>query len=167
MPKGKHTNHARGPASGAYQHGEVQRINGKRVATPEYRAWQQLKNRCLNPRGQDWRFYGGRGISLDPRWHEFENFLADMGRRPHPLLTLERKDGNQNYCKSNCEWATRTVQSRNRTYVKLTVAKATEIRDRYKAGGYTQKALAAEYAISQTHISAVIHGSVWKLEGKQ
>jgi len=150
-----------------YRHGEIQRLNGKRITTPEYAAWGQMKNRCLNPKTHDWKYYGGRGISCDPRWLEFDNFLVDMGRRPHPLLTLERKDGDKNYCKSNCVWATRTAQARNRAYVKLTAAKAAEIRKRYKTGVYTQQALAAEYGVAQTLISQIIRGKAWRSEVKQ
>jgi len=144
--------------------GEVVYINGKRVATPEYRAWQAVKNRCLNPMGQDWKYYGGRGVSLDPRWLEYENFLADMGRRPKPSLTVERKDGNGDYCKSNCVWATRTVQARNRAYVKLTAVKVAEIRKRYSTGDHTQQELATEYGVAQTLISQIIRGRAWRWE---
>jgi hypothetical protein len=35
--------------------------------TPEFRAWQGLKDRCLNPRSQDYADYGGRGITLCER----------------------------------------------------------------------------------------------------
>lgn len=109
-------------------HNEVRQINGKRVATPEYRAWQAMKNRCGNPRGQDYSYYGGRGIGFDPKWDRYENFLQDMGRRPTSKHTLERKNGNLGYCKDNCLWATRQTQSRNRAYVKLSPTLAADIR---------------------------------------
>jgi hypothetical protein len=98
-------------------HGEVKLIDGKRVATPEYRAWQQMKNRCLNPKAHDYRYYGGRGITMHPAWAEsFCAFLADAGRRPSAELTLDRIDGNQGYVPGNVRWATRETQARNRAY---------------------------------------------------
>lgn len=97
-------------------HGEIRRIDGKRVATPEYRSWQMMRNRCLNPKARDYAYYGGRGIGICKSWDRFENFLADMGRRPTAAHTLERKNVNRNYMPSNCVWATREEQSRNRPY---------------------------------------------------
>ncbi len=97
-------------------HGEVKSISGRRVATPEYRAWQAMRNRCLNPSGKDYSYYGGRGIKIAPQWGDYVSFLKDMGRRPTKLHTLERVDGDGDYTKGNCVWATRLVQARNRKY---------------------------------------------------
>lgn len=80
-----------------------------------YRSWQMMKNRCGNPKAEDYPYYGGRGITFDPRWADFAAFLADMGEPPAGL-TLDRKDGDKNYNKGNCRWANRKTQSRNRKY---------------------------------------------------
>jgi hypothetical protein len=103
-------------------HGEVKLIDGKRVASPEYRSWQMMKNRCHNERAADWAHYGGKGICVCKRWREsFENFLEDMGRRPTPLHTLDRIKTSRGYSPSNCRWATRKVQARNRPYAKTKI----------------------------------------------
>ena len=96
--------------------GEVKQVKGKRVASPEYRSWQMMKNRCLNSNATDYAHYGGRGITIHPAWNNFEAFLADVGRRPHPSLTLDRVDSNGNYEPGNVRWATRSTQARNRSY---------------------------------------------------
>lgn len=81
---------------------------------PEYLVWRAIINRCENPLVESYRNYGGRGIKVCERWHVFENFIADMGRRPHPRLTVERVDNSGDYCKKNCIWATRKEQNSNR-----------------------------------------------------
>lgn len=85
------------------------------VATPEYHSWNGMKARCTNPKGKDWNRYGGRGIRVCDRWlNSFENFLADMGRRPGPGYSIERKENDGNYEPGNCCWATAKDQAKNR-----------------------------------------------------
>lgn len=100
-------------------HGEIKSVDGKRVATPEYRSWQMMKNRCTNPNSRDWPYYGGRGVRMDPRWESYEVFLSDMGRKPSPKHTLDRVNSGGPYTKENCRWATRQEQARNREYASV------------------------------------------------
>lgn len=90
--------------------------------SPEYTAWQRMKDRCLNEASKDYRYYGGRGITVCDRWlgeRGFLNFLSDMGRRPTQQHTLDRKNNDLGYSKRNCRWATRAEQSRNRRPFKV------------------------------------------------
>lgn len=82
----------------------------------EYTTWQGMKRRCLDPNNKCYHRYGGRGIKVCERWmHSFENFLADMGERPFPKATLDRKKNNEDYSKSNCKWSTATEQAQNKS----------------------------------------------------
>lgn len=78
-----------------------------------YQAWHDMKYRCLSETNKRWKDYGGRGITIDPSWMDFENFLRDMGEAP-PGMSLERVDNDGNYCKENCIWASWEDQYRNR-----------------------------------------------------
>jgi hypothetical protein len=81
---------------------------------PEYRCWAKMRDRCLNPARKKYETYGGRGIRICERWDRFANFLEDMGKKPSPKHSIDRKDVNGNYEPGNCRWATNGEQQRNR-----------------------------------------------------
>ena len=82
--------------------------------TAEYRAWHNMKQRCLNPNSTGHENYGGRGITVCDRWLNFENFFEDMGCRPSPKWSIDRIDNDGNYEPGNVRWATRFQQTHNR-----------------------------------------------------
>lgn len=84
-------------------------------SSPEYRAWAAMKNRCSNEKIKNYPRYGGRGISVSPKWDDFNDFLRDIGLRPSPKHSLDRINNNGNYEPGNCRWATWKEQQRNRS----------------------------------------------------
>jgi hypothetical protein len=88
--------------------------------TSEYRAYHNMLSRCLNPKHPRYRQYGARGVQICQRWLEsFQNFLADMGLKPEPELTLDRIDPSGNYEPANCRWISFDANRRNRRSVRF------------------------------------------------
>lgn len=95
---------------------EAKKTHGqsKNHTTPEYVAWLHMKSRCYNENNDSYGRYGGRGITVCERWLEsFENFFADIGKRPEGM-SLERIDNSQGYTPQNCKWATVFEQANNK-----------------------------------------------------
>lgn len=147
---------------------EVSVENGKARAThgqhgtPEYVSWGTMISRCENPNAISYRYYGARGIKVCKRWRtSFQNFLADMGKRPSLAFSIHRLRNDRGYCPSNCVWATDREQNQHHRNTKLTQSKADKIRSRYVAGGITQEALAVEYGVTQPTVGRVVRGESW------
>lgn len=72
-----------------------------------------MKRRCDDPSRENYKYYGGKGITYDLAWMEFKNFYADMGDCPDGF-ELDRKDSNKNYNKENCRWLSKRDNIKHR-----------------------------------------------------
>lgn len=83
--------------------------------SPEYRAWESIKQRCLNPKCRSYKNWGARGIKVFPSWiHSFTKFLSHVGRRPTKSHSIHRMDNDGHYEPGNLKWATGSEQSQGR-----------------------------------------------------
>jgi hypothetical protein len=96
----------------AVQRGQKPNLRHGMWRTPEYQAYTDAKYRCTNPRGSHWEDYGGRGIKF--LFISFEQFLTELGQRPSPKHSLDRKNNDGNYEPGNVRWATKSEQECNK-----------------------------------------------------
>ena len=118
--------------------------------------WRNMRRRCYNQHGKDWKRYGGRGIAVHERWHIFENFREDVGPHPGKGWSLDRPRNNEYYGPDNWRWASPLMQARNRRSNKITPKMAAEIYSRH-AAGETARALGREFGLSCSTISYIRH----------
>lgn len=78
-----------------------------------YRAWTSMNERCRDTTNHK---YGGRGITVCDEWANsfpaFRDWAHANGFKPG--LSLDREKNELGYSPSNCRWADKTTQSRNR-----------------------------------------------------
>lgn len=125
--------------------------------TPTYRSWQNMIARCTQPSNPAYAYYKRRGITVCDRWRKFKNFLADMGERPTPEHTLDRKENNGNYEPGNVRWATKTEQANNRI---------TNVRFMYKGNAYTLAELSRATGVDKYRLRDRLlrSGNRWTVE---
>lgn len=129
-------------------------LSGK---SPTYSTWDNMVQRCTNMNAVAWPYYGGRGISVDPDWFVFGNFLADMGLRPEGM-SLDRVNPDGNYCKDNCRWASKAEQSQNTKRTKLNPELVREIR----SSSLSAAAFARIIGCSKDTVLYVRRGKTWR-----
>jgi hypothetical protein len=84
--------------------------------SPEYNVWGHIHHRCgPKAKGHTRKNYWDKGIRVCPEWSSFEQFYADMGPRPGPGYSIERKNNALGYNAANCIWATSETQNGNKS----------------------------------------------------
>ena len=82
-----------GPRKGTVPHNKINR-KGRRYGKLTV---------LYEEKGNRWLCLCDCGNTVCKRWHDFENFVADMGERPK-RYNLGRKNYEKEYCLDNCLW---------------------------------------------------------------
>jgi hypothetical protein len=122
----------------------------------ENRVWCNMLTRCTNPNATGYNHYGGRGISVCAEWQSsFALFLQDMGPAPTKKHSIERRDNEKGYDRSNCYWATRKDQMRNTRRSKMVT---------FRGETKNLSAWCEELGLSYWTIHSRIHKLGWSAE---
>ncbi len=72
-----------------------------------------MRIRCSKKYDIGYRYYGAKGIRVCPEWEDFAVFREwAMSHGYRDDLTIERINPRGNYEPSNCEWITRSENTR-------------------------------------------------------
>lgn len=77
---------------------------------PLYSTWKNMKSRCYVKSNTSYKYYGAKGVTVDERWHTFENFVEDVDNHLENGHLLYQKDyqldkdikGDKIYSLKNC-----------------------------------------------------------------
>lgn len=79
-----------------------------------HNVWKCMKQRCYYKKHSHYNSYGGRGITVCDEWRDnFRKFYEwAMASGYRDGLTIDRIDVNGNYEPSNCQWLTKSENSK-------------------------------------------------------
>lgn len=86
----------------------------ERVPLKLRRSWGDMIQRCYNEKNCNYRYYGARGVTVCDAWRndrrQFYQWALTSGWAPG--LSIDRLDPTQPYSPVNCEWVTRSENTR-------------------------------------------------------
>lgn len=106
--------------------------NGK--TTRLYRIYSSMKQRCYNPKRDNYKHYGGKGIKICDEWKKSFKAFYDwsMSNGYTNKMSIDRINVNGNYQPDNCRWISMFEQQSNKsTNTLLTYNGKTQILQRW------------------------------------
>jgi hypothetical protein len=95
------------------KHATEAKIKHGKSSTPLYLVHRAMIDRCENPNTKGFKWYGKKGVKVCDEWKDFQTFYDwAMKHGYQEGLTIDRINPDGNYCPENCEWVTRSENSR-------------------------------------------------------
>jgi hypothetical protein len=108
-----------------------------------YGSWRNMKRRVLEESHAAYKYYGAKGIQLDPSWLDFVQFYRDNGATWFWGAHLHRINKQLGYFPGNCVWLGATAHQK--LHARL---RAIEL-GRKKYGQSTSHAVRAKKAVKR------------------
>jgi hypothetical protein len=135
-----------------------------------YSVWSQMLSRCYNPKDKRYESYGGKGITVSKRWHDFSKFLKDVKKYKNYKKALKyrnytldkdkkqlgRPTHHKVYSKDNCCFISNKENMLYRFIEENDIFKAKKGKKIYYH--YNQNKFASIVGIGQSHISCCLNG---------
>lgn len=105
------------PPSRPYRRIANRSRDGKRVSCTLYNIWHSMRLRCLTKGYRDYKYYGGRGVTVCTEWRDsydaFRAWAVTHGFRKG--VTIDRTHNDHGYGPHNCVWSTMAEQCLNKS----------------------------------------------------
>lgn len=151
------------------------RIDSNKYFRQPYDTWRNMMQRCYNKKNPYYKNYGGKGITVCERWHDFDNFIEDYDKIKgfsedvffNKNIFLD-KDGhdinNTQYNLENCEFIN-IEESNKRKQHQMKPFKVTNLKTNESKIFYNQSECAEELNIRQGGISYTLNKGSGKYKG--
>lgn len=131
--------------------------DGKRISCTLYNIWHSMRLRCLTKGYRDYKYYGGRGVTVCDEWKDsydaFRAWAISSGFRKG--VTIDRIDNDRGYSPDNCKWSTMAEQVLN---------KSSTIMVEFQGERVPLIALAERFGMNKDIVRARVRMQGWSVE---
>lgn len=96
-----------------------------------YALWAGVKARCTHPKASNYKYYGGRGVSVCKEWIDSPEAFFEWAKKNgyQDSLELDRIDVDADYSPDNCRFISHQENSQLRRNARCTLDQAREVKE--------------------------------------